>query len=195
MRRKAQVGDWIVGTGGIKNVGNDKLIYAMKITEIMSFNEYWNDSRFAKKKPEKGIMKSLGDNIYYKDEKGDFCQYFPSKHSYNYSENPKTKSHDLSGKNVLISNSGQFWYFGRQARKIPDKLSYIIKKGPNHKCKFSKEEVVKFLRWIKEKKPGLYGKPFDYTGHFTAMPSARMPKNVNNINQCAGDAGVRMAHN
>jgi hypothetical protein len=33
IRRKAEVGDWVVGTGSKENVGIGKLIYAMKIEE------------------------------------------------------------------------------------------------------------------------------------------------------------------
>jgi len=43
IRRKAQVGDWIVGTGSkdspIGNI-NEKLVYAMKVTQKMTMKEY-----------------------------------------------------------------------------------------------------------------------------------------------------------
>jgi hypothetical protein len=33
IRKNANIDDWIVGTGSKRSVGNDKLVYAMKITE------------------------------------------------------------------------------------------------------------------------------------------------------------------
>lgn len=164
IRRKATKGDWIVGTGSVENVGNDKLVYAMNVTEVTPLEDYWNDKRFAEKKPGKGIKESVGDNIYYRDGTGVTRQYFPSKHSYRDRENTATKFRDLNGKNVLISKSGRFCYFGREAPEIPHKLSCIIKKGPGHKCNFSLDVIDEFLRWIQEMKPGLRGYPFDYPG-------------------------------
>ena len=57
IRKNAKIGDIIIGTGSKSNVGNDKLIYAMKITERMNYNDYFNDNRFI----------GRSDNIYYLD--------------------------------------------------------------------------------------------------------------------------------
>ena len=49
IRKKAEVGDWVIGTGS-KSKGRDgHLVYAMRVTETMSFDEYWADSRFHRK--------------------------------------------------------------------------------------------------------------------------------------------------
>ena len=50
----ANVGDWIVGTGGNskKSAGHGKLIYAMQVDEKLTRWKYFKDSRFQKKKPE-----------------------------------------------------------------------------------------------------------------------------------------------
>jgi len=47
IRKSANVGDWIVGTGSKRNVGSEELIYAMEITEKVPFEKYANDERFA----------------------------------------------------------------------------------------------------------------------------------------------------
>ena len=68
IRRTAQIGDWIIGTGS----GNKKvkrggyLVHAMQVTEILTTNEYWNDARFQNKKPNLngGWKRASGDNIY-----------------------------------------------------------------------------------------------------------------------------------
>jgi len=162
IRRTAKKGDWVIGTGSVKNVGHNKLIYAMKVTEVMPLEDYWDDKRFAKKKPGKRIKESVGDNIYYRDEEG-IGQHFPSIHSYSDREDLKSKCHDLKGKNVLISQSGNFYYFGRNAPKIPESLLCLIKRGPSHKCNFPQDVVNEFLRWTQEKKLGINGYPCGYS--------------------------------
>lgn len=163
IRRVAKVNDWVVGTGSKKNVGDDKLIYAMEITEKMSLLDYGQDKLFGKKIPIGKVgKKSLGDNIYYRDELGRIKQRFPSAHSDNC-ENEETKAHDLSGVNVLISKTGNFYYFGQSAPKIPEHLTYLIKRNAGHKCNFPQDIVDSFLKWIQEWKPGIHGYPCRYS--------------------------------
>lgn len=162
IRRTAKEGDWVIGTGSVRNVGNERLVYAMRVTEVIPLEDYWVDKRFEKKKPGKGKKRLVADNIYYRDKKGNVRQYFPSKHSYPDKENLETKEHDLKGENVLISKSGNFYYFGREALKIPESLLCLVKKGPSHKCDFPQDTVDKFLRWIKKKKLGVNGYPWSY---------------------------------
>ena len=51
IRRHAEVGDWVVGTGS-KTRGRDRcIVFVMQITEVMSFECYWSDTRFQQKKP------------------------------------------------------------------------------------------------------------------------------------------------
>mgnify|MGYP000903574927 CR=1 FL=1 len=58
----AEPGDWIVGTGGVKEVsaGHGKLIYAMRVDEKISLAEYHSDCRFKgrrdNKQSDKGKM-------------------------------------------------------------------------------------------------------------------------------------------
>jgi len=163
IRRIAKKGDWVIGTGSVKNVGSNRLIYAMKVTEVMYLQDYGHDKRFAKKIPGKGIRRRIGDNIHYRDKEGIIRQRFPSVHSYPDREDLKSKCHDLKGKNVLISQSGNFYYFGRNAPKIPESLLCLIKRGPSHKCNFSQDVINEFLRLIQEKKLGINGYPCGYS--------------------------------
>jgi hypothetical protein len=161
IRRKAKRNDWVIGTGSVKNVGNDCMIYAMKVTEKLSLEDYAEDERFATKIPGDGAKRRVGDNIYFRDRNGITRQRFPSGHSIDR-ENPETKEHDLNGKNVLISRSESFYYFGENAPKIPKNLQYLIKKGPGHKCRFNDDIIKEFIEWIKKEEPGIHGKPCDY---------------------------------
>ncbi len=77
IRQRAQVGDWVVGLGSKRNLQEGKLIYAMQVQEKMSFDEYWGDPRFTKKKPKRtGRQESeCGDNIYHTNTKtGEWIQ-------------------------------------------------------------------------------------------------------------------------
>ena len=68
IRDRAQIDDWLVGTGSnarsIRRGGY--LVYAMRVTEILSTEEYWADLRFKDKKPNlyHNWIAASGDNIY-----------------------------------------------------------------------------------------------------------------------------------
>lgn len=123
IRRTKQVNDWVAGfTSRYLNgdePGEERLIFLMKITEIVTYEQYWKQVRFKNKKPvlnsENQKMKR-GDNIYQplvinpKDPK-DFKQIENNNHG------KDQKDHDLNGINVLISK--QFYYFGRYPQTIP----------------------------------------------------------------------------
>ena len=112
IRRHASVGDWVVGSGSKRTVGNEKMVYAMRITEKLSFDEYANNPRFRYKVPSKGIIQERGDNIYFRDSNGDWKQR-PSYHK------EKQMEADLRGEYVLVSDD--FFYFGANAVLVPEK--------------------------------------------------------------------------
>lgn len=172
IRKGAEIGDWIIGTGCS---GNGKvqdrrsfLVYAMRVTEVMTFSEYWNDPRFHSKRPNlKGSLKqSYGDNIYFKNEAGDWHQQ-DSHHSHEEGEqNCDNIRHDTQTDRVLISNDYVYW--GGEGPKIPEKfLNYngedIRKKGSSHKNKFSPELVEEFIKWLHSLGlKGYMGEPLDW---------------------------------
>lgn len=163
IRKKFQVGDWVIGTGSVENVGNDKLIHAMKIEEILTFEQYSKDKRFQCKIPNwksNDPVKRVGDNIYYKDENNVFIQK-PSNHSNkDGTENIKLKENDLRGEKILISK--YFCFYGKKAIQIPENLQFIIKKGLGHKSNFSQSDITIFLKWLDtpDKIKGRQGNPF-----------------------------------
>ncbi|MBN2878495.1 MAG: hypothetical protein JXN65_02585 [Clostridia bacterium] len=142
---------WIIGlTPANKGLGN-KMIYAMKVTEALTFSEYFKDSRFEYKKPlyspQGQIIERCGDNIY-EPQKDDFRQLH-SMHSTKtpcgHKVNIENLKRDLSGEYVLISDS--FIYIGEDAVELPDSLEGL-KVGRGHKCNFADsliKEVSEFL--------------------------------------------------
>ena len=64
--RRLERGDWLIGTTSAAD-GN-KLLYAMRISEVMTLKRYSEDQRFTAKKPrgrEGPPENQCGDNIYY----------------------------------------------------------------------------------------------------------------------------------
>lgn len=59
---------WVVGTGGAnrdKSAGHGKIVYAMRVDEVLSRGEYYYDRRFGRKKrlPSGIYEQQRGDNI------------------------------------------------------------------------------------------------------------------------------------
>lgn len=158
IRHVAKIGDWVVGTGSVQNIGNDKIIYAMKVTDVKSFEEYFNYKEFEQKIPKN--INDTGDNIYKPIGNGKFLQ-LPSNHSNpDGSEDLKAKEHDLKGENVLISN--HFFYFGKDGKHIPERFSNIIKKYSGHKSNFEERFIKEFIDWLSENfKTGIHSEPYD----------------------------------
>ncbi len=156
IRRTAQVGDWVVGLSP-KAAGN-RVIFAMKVDEILDFASYFNDKRFAKKKPDysrSGVVWKAGDNIYKPLSNGQFHQ-LQSMHSNGKEENLETKKHDLGGKNVLAGKT--FYYFGTSGPELPAYLEEL-KVGRGHKNRFSQNTIERFLNFISAYPPGINGRP------------------------------------
>ena len=156
IRRTAEVCDWIVGLSPKAN-GN-RVVYAMLVDEILSYEDYYLDERFGEKIPDfsRGeVVYKCGDNIYKPLPNGEFRQ-LQSIHSNGPKENPKKKAHDLSGVNVLISKT--FHYFGSSEPGLPTKLSEL-KVGRAHKSKFSQETISRFLQFIAAYPEGINAPP------------------------------------
>jgi hypothetical protein len=156
IRRTARAGDWIAGLS-TKAQGN-KLIYAMRVDEILTYAQYFADPRFTDKKPDYRsgtVVHKCGDNIYEPLANGGFRQ-LRSMHSNWCSEDAQNKERDLSGKYVLISQ--HFYYFGQEAIPLPERLQ-IFKVGRAHRCRFPDAVVAEFLDFIVQQEEGLHAPP------------------------------------
>lgn len=122
IRAHAEVGDWVLGTGSKGAYDSaGRIIFAMRVDETCDFNTYWNDPRFARKRPLlNGSLKQMyGDNIYRK-VRGKWRQA-DSHHSLEDGcPNPCNIERDTSADRVLLSH--HFVYFGSMAPKIPKRL-------------------------------------------------------------------------
>ena len=163
IRRKAEVGDFVIGTGSKKLGQQGKLVYAMKVSETMSLDEYWADLRFQIKIPNLSgsVKKRFGDNIYH-SALGSWCQA-DSHHSHeDGSPNRDNVATDTGTDRMLVSNC--FTYYGREAPVIPNHFrnyhgTDICQQKPGHKCKFSDLFVAEFVNYFSDLPRGYLGAP------------------------------------
>lgn len=169
IRRKALVEDWIVGTGAKPNGLNGHIVYAFQVSEILTYEQYWADKRFRKKRPYlRGSLKqAYGDNIYHRDSKTGQWRQADSHHSFaDGSPNPANVTRDTKATQVLVGV--EFYYWGRSGPKIPERLRNwggvdICKNGPSHKCNFPTSLVNEFVRWVRRQgESGYLGDPAEF---------------------------------
>lgn len=153
IRRAANVGEWIAGftSSGLCGdaVGEERLIYLMKVSESMTIADYFNDSRYAAKKPSLRNAPEVGrhgDNIYRPLNVGaveapEFKQ-LRNPHHWDRGgdrENLTSKNHDVGGRNVLIAE--EFVYFGANALRIPEPLRPEVPKGQSAYGSFTHDQT------------------------------------------------------
>lgn len=157
IRKSAAIGDWIVGCGSgdrsVKQGGH--LVYAMRVTEALRFEEYDSDLRFQKKKPFRfGSRKqSCGDNIYTKASEGTGWTQRDSFHSKpDGSPNPEHVARDTGVDRVLISDD--YVYFGGNGPRFPNHLRDfhgldVCKSGIGYSCFEDIALQEQFVQWIR----------------------------------------------
>lgn len=161
IRKSAQIGNVIIGLSPRKT-GN-KLIYAMRISEKMTFNEYWKDSRFQFKKPvmNGSLVKTFGDNIYYFDDKRESWCQSNSHHSLEDGQvNTLNLKNDTQTDGVLISVD--FFYFGTNCIEIPKELRKGTKVGRSHR-NLNEERTMSIWDWLEStQNKGINGDPIQF---------------------------------
>lgn len=161
IRRTAEIGDWVVGLGSTNSpIGDisDCVVYAMKVTQKMTLEEYdfYCNSRLKNKIPE-------WDSGDYKKKMGDCIYDYSKGHSpelRNSVHIKKNRKRDLSGENALLSN--HFYYFGDKPIKLREELHPIIHATQGHKSNSNEPYVEEFVTWIeglRNKINSVVGKP------------------------------------
>ncbi len=162
IRKKADVNDWIIGTGAKQNGLLNRLIFLVRVSEKMSFEEYWNDKRFIRKKPvlNGSLVQIHGDNIYYK-KSNEWCQ-LDSLHSLHEGKlNEANLKQDTQGKYVLISN--QFIYLGNNHIEVEDAYKQLCSKLRDYYTIEDNVLVEEFIKSIKRKyTSGIHGDPINW---------------------------------
>jgi hypothetical protein len=122
----------------------------MRVTQIMSRQQYWDDARFVRKRPNlRGTKKhASGDNIYRWNALTKRWEQLDSYHS-----NPDGSPHaehvlrDTRVDRVLIS--ADFVYFGGHGPKLPPIVrGVIVKHGRGDKVITDVGVIKQFDKWI-----------------------------------------------
>jgi hypothetical protein len=171
IRKVAQVSDWVVGTGTKTLNRQNRLVYAMRVTGTMTFEQYWASPSFQVKKPNLRGSKKLafGDNIYSRKPKSAAWDQANSHHSLsNGCPNPSNVKTDTQTNRILISDD--FVYWGGSGPRVPAKfLNYgrehvSLCAGRNHRSNFPTAFIKDFVDWIRSLgEQGYIGEPLDWS--------------------------------
>ncbi|RYD57624.1 MAG: hypothetical protein EOP56_07545 [Sphingobacteriales bacterium] len=172
LRKHAAVGDWIFGTTSVTGhsvVG--RLVYAMRVDEKLTFNEYWHDPRFFYKKPtfNGSLIQCYGDNIYHLKSDAKWHQE-DSHHSLNGgATNMKNLRNDTQWPNVLISR--RYYYFGKNHVVIPEDIKVEMchnKRVPTYK-EIPEPIGQQAIKWLSDQfsQCVILGVPFHLNNSFT----------------------------
>ena len=121
IRWHTSIGEWVVGVGSTADGIRSRMVFAMKVEEALTFEEYWSDERFQMKKPNfRGSLKQAqGDNVYYRRD-GGWVQV-RSRHTHRNPEmTAKHTRRDTKRDRVLVSS--RFVYYGADAIELPAEL-------------------------------------------------------------------------
>ncbi|CAM5209446.1 hypothetical protein CDEF62S_00551 [Castellaniella defragrans] len=158
IRKGAAVNDWIIGCGSnAKHVRRGGyLVYAMRVTEALTFQAYSVDPRFSRKIPyRRGSRKqSCGDNIYFRnpEDTTGWLQRDSFHSNKGGSLHPKHLSIDTSVDRVLVSED--YIYLGGYGPEIPGYLrnyhgSNVCKSGIGYSVFHDPELIIEFVHWIR----------------------------------------------
>ncbi len=149
IRKSAKIGDYILGTGAVEPNLEGYLTYWMRVDQILTFDQYWKAQRFRRKKPHMSATTYLryGDNIYHRDG----GKTFKREDSFHSMEDGSVSLGDLrrdTGTTDKVLVGHEFAYWGRAGIKVPNHLTFLLKKGPGHRCRFTDEQIAAIMAWL-----------------------------------------------
>ena len=170
IRRYANVADWLVGTGSNSRTvrRGGYIVYAMRVTEILSTQRYWADPRFQAKKPDLHYnwVAASGDNIYESIPPANWRQLSSYHSQANGSPNEAHVRRDTSVPRVLVSDD--FVYFGGEGPRLPARFRVngefeLICSYRNYRRLTEEAVIVAFEDWVRSLRvTGFQGKPWDW---------------------------------
>jgi hypothetical protein len=155
-RLKLKQGEWLIVHSPIRD--RNRLVYAMRISDMLSMNEYFYDDRFAQKKPKPdgSLEEQCGDNIYYKNNLDEWKR-LPSPFHNCCSNFKKDVGNDFKGRPVFVAD--HFYYFGCRRVAIPPKLEGVIRHSQG--TRYTEDPLAtEFVSWLEANyEPGVRGIP------------------------------------
>jgi len=133
--------------------GQERLVYIMKVTDKITFDEYWADERYYVKKPSRNSIEATrGDNIYQPILPGKPFSIDNYRQALNFFHDETRRPHDVSGQFALVSED--FYYFGSGAIPV-DQFNIVIPRTQTpHGVKTDNEtEIEKLLAYLASRYP------------------------------------------
>jgi hypothetical protein len=158
MNARLSSGDWIVGHS-CRATGN-KLIYAMRVTRVLSMSEYFTGFPEKHPHPDGDAIAQRGDNLY-DNSSGKWCRLPSASH------NEVSAFAQDQGKPVFLSEDEKnFWYFGGIDHPMPcgfpDAFPEMVKDRQGISYVHDEEVINRFVMWLKGYgQSGLIGSPRD----------------------------------
>ena len=166
IRAKAEIDDWVIGMGGTRLKATGRCVFAMRVTDVMSLGEYWDNPLFLDKRPVRnGSQKMLvGDNIYRRGPSGEWYQANSHHSNPDGTPNLYNMERDTKADRALISH--HFLYFGREAPSVPATLltETGFRNGRYNRV-FDYETCASLLAWLSNFKSQVnvvVADPFDF---------------------------------
>lgn len=169
IRRHAGIGDVIIGMAGSGKRGlkriHPQVIYWMRVSEAMGFDEYWHDARFAAKRPQipGPKMRMVGDRTYrHNAESGQWLfelsmHYLPPAAQGNRDH----VARDTKVDRLLLAQD--FTYWGNTGPQIPAHLLGLFPNPRGQKCLEAGSLLTDLHQLVGLDKPlGVVGDPADW---------------------------------
>lgn len=158
MNARIYAGDWILGHS-CRATGN-KLIYAMRVTKILTMPEYFSEFPEKRPNPDGDAIERCGDNLY--DNASGKWRRLPSACHNEIGAFVQDQDRPV----FLSEGEENFWYFGGiddpASRGFPDRFPELIKDRQGISYVHDEEVIDRFARWLKGYgRSGLIGSPRD----------------------------------
>ncbi|QVI73562.1 hypothetical protein [Pseudomonas syringae] len=159
MNARLSVGDWIVGH--TTKATSNRLVYAMKLTKVLSMEDYF--VQFPEKHPDPygSIEQQYGDNMYFRE--GDRWMRLPSAE-----HNSVDSFRQDNGRRVyLAEGNDHFWYFGANnpmpaIQGFTDKFPGLIRSRQGFAYVRDLDRMQAFSDWLSLLgQSGVLGQPRD----------------------------------
>ena len=136
--------------GGVKLGAVGRCVFAMQVTDTLTFDEYWRDPTYLAKRPVRNGSRKMmvGDNIYHRSVTDGSWEQLDSHHSQpDGRPDGSNVERDTGADRVLVSS--RFIYFGQDALDVPPRIlssmGYENRRG--HRA-FAAAEAKVLIDWL-----------------------------------------------
>jgi len=159
MNANLSPGDWVVGHS-CKSTGR-RLVYAMRLTKVLSMDDYFK--AFPDKHPDPcgSIEQQYGDNMYFR-EAGRWSRLPSAEHN-----SVGSFQQDQGRRVYLAEGADSFWYFGAahpmsELRMVADLFPWLIQDRHGFQYVRDVDRIQQFSEWLTSfGQRGLVGEPRD----------------------------------